>query len=61
MLFSDELARTLERRERLLKLMAMNHYDMEANSRIENLVAFKKAYGGSLLAVTHCLEKFFPG
>ena len=42
--FSDELAR----------------YDMEANSRIENLVAFKKAYGGSLLAVTHCLEKFFP-
>ena len=35
-------------------------YDMEANSRIENLVAFKKAYGGSLLAVTHCLEKFFP-
>ena len=49
-----------ERRERLLKLMAMNHYDMEANSRIENLVAFKKAYGGSLLAVTHCLEKFFP-
>ena len=24
--FSDELARTLERRERLLKLMAMNHY-----------------------------------
>ena len=45
---------------RLLKLMAMNHYDMEANSRIENLVAFKKAYGGSLLAVTHCLEKFFP-
>ena len=40
--------------------MAMNPYDMEANSRIENLVAFKKAYGGSLLAVTHCLEKFFP-
>ena len=58
--FSDELARTLERRERLLKLMAMNHYDMEANSRIENLVAFKKAYGGSLLAVTHCQEKVFP-
>ena len=58
--FADELARTLERRGRLLKLMAMNHYDMEANSRIENLVAFKKAYGGSLLAVTHCLEKFFP-
>ena len=58
--FADALARSLERRSRLLKLMSMNHYDMEANSRIENLVAFKKAYGGSLLAVTHCLEKFFP-
>ena len=58
--FSDELARTLERRERLLKLMAMNHYDMEANSRMENLVAFKVAYGNSIRAVTRCLEQFFP-
>ena len=58
--FSDELARTLERRERLLKLMAVNHYDMEANSRMENLVAFKVAYGNSIRAVTRCLEQFFP-
>lgn len=58
--FSDELAHTLERRELLLKLMSMNHYDMEANSRMENLVAFKMAYGNSMRAVTCCLEKFFP-
>lgn len=57
--FSDELA-AHGAAGAALKLMAMNHYDMEANSGIENLVAFKKAYGGSLLAVTHCLEKFFP-
>ena len=42
--FASALARTLERRSRLLKLMAMNLYDMEANTRLENLVAFKKAY-----------------
>lgn len=58
--FSGALAHTLERRELLLKLMSMNHYDMEANSRMENLVAFKVAYGNSMRAVTCCLEKFFP-
>ena len=58
--FSSELAHTLERRELLLKLLSMNHYDMEANSRMENLVAFKVAYGNSMRAVIRCLEKFFP-
>ena len=58
--FSDALAHTLERRELLLKLMSMNHYDMETNSRMENLVAFKVVYGNSMRAVTCCLEKFFP-
>lgn len=58
--FADELAHSLEQRSRLLKLMSMNHYDMEANSRMENLIAFKTAYGNSMRAVTCCLEKFFP-
>ena len=58
--FAGELARTLERRGLLLKLMSMNHYDMEANSRLENLVAFKRAYGRSLQAVARCLKQFFP-
>lgn len=58
--FADALARSLERRSRLLKLMSMNHYDMEANSWMENLVAFKVAYGNSIRAVTRCLEQFFP-
>lgn len=58
--FADELAHSLERRSRLLKLMSMNHYDMEANSRMENLIAFKAAYGNSMRAVTCCLEKYFP-
>lgn len=58
--FADSLARSLEKRERLLKLMSMNHYDMEANSRMENLVAFKTVYGNSMRTVTNCLQKFFP-
>ena len=44
----------------MLKLMSMNLYDMEVNSRLENLVDFKKAYADALRAVTGCLEKFFP-
>ena len=55
---AEELARTLEAREQLLKLMSMNHYDMEANSRMERLVEFKRAYGASLKAVERLLEKF---
>ena len=58
--FAGAVAHTLEKRECLLKLLAMNHYDTEANSRMENLVAFKVAYGNSLRAVSCCLEKFFP-
>ena len=43
--FSSALAHTLEKRERLLKLLSMNHYDMESKSREENLVEFKNSYG----------------
>ena len=54
------LAGSLERRARLLKLMSMNHYDMEANSRMERLVEFKAAYGASIRAVDRVIEKFCP-
>lgn len=59
--FADKLARSLAKRERLLKLMSMNHYDMESSSRIENLTQFKRSYGRSLDLVRRCVEKFFPG
>ena len=57
---ADALAQSLSKRERLLKLLSMNHFDMEENSRPENLVEFKKAYGSSMRAVKHCLDKFCP-
>ena len=58
--FASALAQTLEKREQLLKLLAMNHYDMEEHSREERLTKFKIAYGASLDAVRVCLDKFFP-
>ena len=45
----------------MLKLLSMNLYDMEANSRMERLVEFKTAYGASTAAVDRCLQKFVPG
>ena len=57
---ASELARALERRPLMLKLLSMNLYDMEANSRMERLVEFKTAYGASSAAVDRCLRKFVP-
>ena len=60
----DELAQTLSRtltdRPRLLRLLSMNLYDMEANSRPERLAEFKAAYGASLNAVSRMVEKYVP-
>ena len=58
--FANLLAKSLENRRQLLKLMSMNHFDMEMNSRQENLIEFKKVYGKSLRTVKNCLDKFFP-
>lgn len=57
--FADALAHSLEERGTLLKIMSMNHYDMEENSRLERLVEFKTVYGQSMAEVKHCLDKFF--
>ena len=58
--FSEALARSLERRPQLLKIMSMNHYDMEENSRPERLTEFKVAYGEALRTVRACLDQYFP-
>jgi len=43
---AEKLATSIAKREQLLKLLSMNNYDMEANSRPELLKSFKVAYGG---------------
>lgn len=57
---AQTMARTLTDRPRLLRLLSMNLYDMEANSRPERLAEFKAAYGASLDAVTRMVEKYIP-
>lgn len=54
------LSETLGRRELLLKIMTMNLYDMEENSREQCLVDFKAAYGDSMRAVLRCLTVYCP-
>ena len=54
---ADLIAKSLERRAQLLKLLSMNNYDMESNSREELLVSFKRAYGQSLHNFRMILEK----
>ncbi len=60
----EELARTLARtltdRPRLLRLLSMNLYDMEANSRAERLAEFKVAFGASLETVEKMLLRYVP-
>ena len=58
--FAGALATSLDDRMQLLKLLSMNHYDMEASSRPENLMEFKREYGRSLALVRECLDRFFP-
>lgn len=57
---AEEIAHSLEKREQLLKLLAMNNYDMEANSRKEMLVSFKEAYGNSMKNFRMIIKKFCP-
>ncbi len=58
---SSLLARSLAERKQLLKLLSMNHYDMEQNSRAEKLVEMKTAYGNSMKTVNLYLQKFCRG
>ena len=57
---ADRIADSLAGREQLLKLLSMNNYDMEANSRQELLNTFKQSYGRSMHLVCMLLEKFCP-
>ena len=55
---AEKIAASLSERVQLLKLLSMNNYDMEANSRAEILTDFKKAYGRSMQLFCMILAKF---
>ena len=57
---AEQIAHSLAGRQQLLKLLSMNNYDMEANSRQELLTAFKQSYGRSMHLMCMLLTKFCP-
>lgn len=57
---AELLARSLESRPNMLKLLSMNMYDIEENSRLECLTDFKVSFGRSMALVRACLKRFFP-
>ena len=57
---AEVLAGTLTNHPRLLRLLSMNLYEMEANSRLERLVEFKKSFGASLETVDLLLQQYIP-
>ena len=58
---AGQIAKSLERRTQLLRLLSMNNYDMEENSREELLASFKRAYGKSLMMFREILRKHVSG
>ena len=57
---AETLAETLCERPQILKILSMNHFDMEVNSRQACLTEFKKSYGATFATVDRMLRKFCP-
>ena len=57
---ASKIASSLAQRNQLLKLLSMNNYDMETNSRQELLTSFKKSYGQSMNLMSKILKKQRP-
>lgn len=58
--FSNLLARSLEKRYTMLKILAMDFFEIECNSRVENIVKYKKIYWNALNELDNLTQKFFP-
>ena len=57
---AELISHSLAGRQQLLKLLSMNNFDMEANSRQELLTAFKHSYGHSMQLISMVVQKFCP-
>lgn len=58
---AKRVSESLERRKLMLKLLSVNLYDMEENSRMERLVSFKTAYRRSRVVLNNLIKKNYPG
>ena len=57
---ADLLAKSLEKRKLMLKLLAVNLYDLEENCKMECLVSFKKEYAKSRELTAKILKNYAP-
>ncbi len=57
--FIDKITDSLLKRKILLKLISMNMFEMETNSRVESITNFKLAFKESISLLERCLCKFF--
>ena len=58
---ADRIAKTLEPRKLMLKIYALNLYDLAENSREEKLVEFNVAYGWSRMVMQDIVCRYLPG
>ena len=58
----EDLENIINSNESMTKdeIASMNHFEMEANSRLKILTEFKVAYGKSIKTVKNLIEKFCP-
>ncbi len=57
---ADKIAKTLEKRVTMLKISTMNLYEIEDNSSLECLKAYKVAFKKSMMTMIACVTKFLP-
>ncbi len=57
--FINKITESLLKRKILLKLISMNMFEMEANSRTQNITNYKLAFKESISLLEQCLCKFF--
>ncbi len=55
------LAASLQKRVLMLKLLSVNLYDMEENSRMERLTDFKRSYGKARETLDRLIRSRYPG
>lgn len=58
---AEALAGTLKEKDILLRIISMNLFEIEQNSRLERLAEFKKLYFRSVTALGKILRAFRPG
>ena len=58
---ADRIAKTIEKRTLMLKILSVNIFELEENSRLESLVDLKVAYGWSRMVMQDIVRRFLPG